>query len=131
MSNSVLLFRPVGPAELALIEKADWRAFPPRLPDQPFFYPVTNEAYATEIARDWNTRYGSTEGFVLRFRVSRSHLELYKRQVVGGKRHEEYWIPAGDLPAFNMNIIGQIEVVARFTEADRIAAEGLTTDARN
>lgn len=33
----------------------------------PFFYPVTNEAYATELARDWNTKYEASgwTGYVL------------------------------------------------------------------
>ncbi|MBX6316429.1 MAG: hypothetical protein IRY99_26480, partial [Isosphaeraceae bacterium] len=44
------LYRPVGPVELALIEATGWRAFPPRLPEQPIFYPVLNEAYARQIA---------------------------------------------------------------------------------
>ena len=48
------LFRPVGPIELALIAESGFRRFPPRLPEQPIFYPVCNEAYAVEIARDWN-----------------------------------------------------------------------------
>ena len=39
----VTLYRPVGPKELVLIEASGWREFPPRLPDQPIFYPVTNE----------------------------------------------------------------------------------------
>ena len=38
------LFRPTGDKELALIRESGWRAFPPRLPDQPFFYPVLSEA---------------------------------------------------------------------------------------
>ena len=50
----VTLFRPVGPAELELIKASGWKAFPPRLPDQPIFYPVTNHAYATQIARDYS-----------------------------------------------------------------------------
>ena len=56
MSNQdvVTLWRPVGPRELELIRKADMRAFPPRLPDQPIFYPVLSEDYAAKIARDWN-----------------------------------------------------------------------------
>jgi hypothetical protein len=33
------LYRPVGPEELELIKQADWGAFPPRLPEQPIFYP--------------------------------------------------------------------------------------------
>lgn len=52
----MLLWRPVGIRELALIFAAKMAAFPPRLPDQPIFYPVLNEGYATQIARDWNTR---------------------------------------------------------------------------
>jgi hypothetical protein len=46
------LYRPVGPKELALIRAAAWREFPPHLPDQPMFYPVLTESYATQIARD-------------------------------------------------------------------------------
>jgi hypothetical protein len=37
-----------------LIEDSGWREFPPRLPEQPIFYPITNEAYASQIAQDWN-----------------------------------------------------------------------------
>ena len=54
MAPVTTLYRPVGPAELALIEAAGWRAFPPRLPEQPIFYPVLNEEYARQIARQWN-----------------------------------------------------------------------------
>jgi hypothetical protein len=50
----MLLYRPVGLNELRLIYQADLRAFPPRLPEQPIFYPVLNEGYAAKIARDWS-----------------------------------------------------------------------------
>lgn len=50
----VTLYRPVSQKELDLIEQSDWKAFPPRLPEQPIFYPVTNEEYAIQITRDWN-----------------------------------------------------------------------------
>jgi hypothetical protein len=56
--RTVTLYRPVGPEELDLIVKSGFREFPPRLSDQPIFYPVTNEAYATQIARDWNVKTG-------------------------------------------------------------------------
>ena len=36
-SETLTLWRPVGPAELALIEAAEFRAFPSRLPEQPIF----------------------------------------------------------------------------------------------
>lgn len=36
----MILYRPVGQEELELIITADYRAYPPRLPEQPIFYPV-------------------------------------------------------------------------------------------
>jgi hypothetical protein len=116
--DTVTLFRPVGGAELALIEAADHRAFPPRLPEQPIFYPVTNEAYATRIARDWNARHNADRrGYVTRFAVKAEFLARYDRRIVGGREHEEFWIPAEDLPAFNAALVGAIELIASFSGA--------------
>lgn len=113
--DTVTLFRPVGPKELELIRKSDWREFPPRLPEQPIFYPVLNKEYATQIARDWNAKRGAGKrGFVTRFRVRREFLEHYDVQTVGGSVHQEYWIPAEELPEFNRHIVGAIEVIAEF-----------------
>ena len=50
------LYRPVGEQELLLIAQSDYTAFPPRLPEQPIFYPVLNRRYATELAQRWTTR---------------------------------------------------------------------------
>ncbi len=111
--ETVTLFRPTGQAELDLIREAGWRAFPPRLPEQPIFYPVLNEEYATQIARDWNTKDGGT-GYVLRFEVSKSFLDRYEVETVGGRMHQEYWIPAAELEALNRSIVGAIEVIATF-----------------
>src|ERR1700722_12687270 len=109
----VTLWRPVGPNELALIRKAGMRAFPPRLPDQPIFYPVLGEEYAVKIARDWNVP-ASGRGFVTRFRVRKEFLDRYEVHEAGGRAHLEYWIPAEDLSAFNRAIVGDIDVVAEF-----------------
>jgi len=111
--DTVTLFRPVGPKELELIEASGWQAFPPRLPEQPIFYPVTNLEYATQIARDWNVR-DSGEGFVTRFAVRAEHVARYPVQKVGGAIHTELWVPAEELEDFNRNIFGLIEVVAEF-----------------
>lgn len=64
----MILYRPVGLGELRLIAAAAFRAFPPRLPDQPIFYPVLTLDYARKIARDWNTRdqQSGFAGFVTR-----------------------------------------------------------------
>lgn len=110
----VTLYRPVGPEELALIAAAGYSAFPPRLPEQPIFYPVTNEQYATQIARDWNTKHGSRRGFVTRFDVDAAYAGRFERQVVGGREHEELWVPAEQLDEFNRHIVGAIEVIAEF-----------------
>lgn len=45
----MILYRPVGTKELELIKQDRYTGFLPRLPDQPIFYPVLNEKYATEI----------------------------------------------------------------------------------
>jgi hypothetical protein len=109
----ITLYRPVGPQELVLIEAAGWRAFPPRLPEQPIFYPVLNEEYAIQIARDWNVKQ-SGAGFVTRFQVRAEFAERYPVQQVGGALHQELWVPAEELAEFNQNIVGRIEVVAEF-----------------
>lgn len=107
------LYRPTGERELALIRESGWCAFPPRLPEQPIFYPVLNEEYATQIARGWNTRDGGT-GYVLRFQVDTEYLAQFPVQTAGARIHQEYWIPAEDLEEFNRHIVGPIEVVSEF-----------------
>jgi hypothetical protein len=88
--ETVTLYRPVGPVELELIKASGWRAFPPRLPEQPIFYPVTNQVYAAQIARGWNVK-ASGAGFVTRFTVNADYLTRFPVQTVGGSIHTEYW----------------------------------------
>jgi len=99
-----------------LIRASRFREFPPRLPEQPIFYPVLTEEYATQIARDWNTKdkRSGFAGYVLRFQVRSDFLQKYDVHIVGSSRHREYWIPAADLPELNANIVGEIEIVAEF-----------------
>lgn len=105
----------MGTNELSLIEKSGFTEFPPRLPEQPIFYPVLNEDYAVQIARDWNAKFNKDKvGFVTRFNVRKDFLDRYERRIVGGSVHEEFWIPSEELNKFNKNIIGKIEVIARF-----------------
>jgi len=46
----MLLYRPVGQAEYELIEQSGFKQFSSRLPEQPIFYPVLNEKYASEVS---------------------------------------------------------------------------------
>ncbi len=114
MVETVTLWRPTGPEELALVEASGWRRWPPRLPEQAIFYPVLNEDYATSIARDWNVK-ASGSGFVTRFEVRKHFLDRYEVHQVGGQTILEYWIPAEDLEELNQNLVGRIELVASFT----------------
>jgi len=113
----VVLWRPTGPAELDLVRDSGWKRWPPRLPDQPIFYPVLNEDYAIRIARDWNVP-ASGVGYVTRFSVKKSYLDAFDVHQVGGQSILEYWIPAEGLEEFNDNIIGLIEIVGEFRPTD-------------
>jgi hypothetical protein len=112
--ETITLWRPVGPVELELIQGQRMRAFPPRLPEQPNFYPVLSEDYAVRIARDWNVA-TSGAGYVTRFRVRCDFLMRYEVHEAGGRANREYRIPAEHLDAFNAAIVGEIEVIAEFT----------------
>lgn len=115
MKTTTTLWRPVGPAELKLIEDSAMTAFPPRLPEQPIFYPVTTLEYAIKIARDWNVP-ASGSGYVTEFEVSNDFLDQYPVEQAGGRAHEEYWIPAEELDQFNAAIVGEIKVVRTYPE---------------
>jgi hypothetical protein len=108
-----ILYRPVGPRELELIAASGYRGFPPRLPGQPLFYPVLNEEYARQIARDWNVP-ASGAGFVVRFGLRKQFADRYAVQTVGGSIHKELWIPAEDLVEMNYNVVGTVEVIAEY-----------------
>ena len=116
-TNTVTLYRPAGPEEMRLVEQSDFSRWPPRLPGQPIFYPVTNEEYAVQITRQWNgADYG--EGYVTRFEVATSFMDNYPIQKVGSGIHTEWWIPAEDLEEMNDNIVGKIEVIGHYKASD-------------
>ena len=108
-----ILYRPVGPKELALIAASGYREFPPRLPEQPIFYPVLNEEYARQIARDWNAK-DRGAGYVTRFAARTEFVSRFPAQTVGGAIHRELWVPAGDLAEMNRHIVGLIRVIAEY-----------------
>jgi hypothetical protein len=110
------LYRPVGQIELDLIEATGWARFPPRLDWQPIFYPVLSEEYATEIARDWNTKdeANGSVGYVLRFTLDDVFAARYEVQEAGGRDRRELWVPADDLETLNDHIVGTIEVIGEY-----------------
>ena len=113
MSPAQTLYCPVNKAELDLIAASGYLKFPPRLPEQPFFYPVMNEEYARQITVEWNVpAYGA--GYVVKFEVKSDYLQKFQVQNVGGLIHNELWVPAEALEEFNDNIVGKIEVIGAF-----------------
>lgn len=114
--ETITLYRPIGQKEYDLIRDSGFRSFPPRLATQPIFYPVLNEGYAVQIARDWNTKDAASgyTGYVTRFEVEADFLSAHAVQTVGSTSHQEYWIPAEDLEQFNQHIVGTIQVIAEF-----------------
>lgn len=114
--GTVELFRPVGLNELKLIHASGMTEFPPRLPEQPIFYPVLSLEYARIIARDWNTKdtASSGVGFVTRFLVDADFVSRYDVQIAGGRDLQELWVPAAELEEFNRHIVGEIEIVETY-----------------
>lgn len=112
--DGMILYRPVGLEELLLLFASGMKGFPPRLPEQPIFYPVLNEGYAAQIARDWNTKSGSCAGYVTRFSMSDSYAVAIPARTVGARRHQELWVPAEKLQEFNAHIEGQVEITGAF-----------------
>ena len=107
------LYRPVGQAEYDLIAQSGFTAYPPRLPEQPIFYPVLNDRYAREIAEKWNKRYADSQytGFVTTFEIDDAYISQFLVQTVGASYHQELWIPAEELENFNHHIIGTISLL--------------------
>jgi hypothetical protein len=111
--NTVTLYRPTGPVELELVKSSNFTRWPPRLPEQPIFYAVTNPEYAMQIALQWNVP-ESGVGYVTRFYVRGSFINRYQVHNVGGAIHTEWWIPSEDLDELNDNIVGLIEVIGTY-----------------
>lgn len=114
------LYRPVGLYELRLIAEANWRAFPPRLPEQPIFYPVLNRRYAEEIASRWNPTDPNSGymGVVTAFEIDDDVVARYEPQVVGASHHEELWVPAEEQRLFERGMNGAISIEVAFVGSD-------------
>lgn len=110
----MLLYRPVGLKELELIAKSGFTAFPPRLLEQPIFYPVLNFEYAEKIAKNWNTQTNTFAGFVSKLEVKDEYLANFEIHTVGSNICQELWIPAAELAEFNLHILGKITIESAY-----------------
>ena len=129
----MILYRPVGLEELALIYDSGMKAFPARLPQQPIFYPVLQLEYAHQTASDWNAKSGGSAGYVTEFKVEDRYISGFEKHKVGGSQHQEFWIPAEQMDEFNKHIVGHIKVVeAYFGDAFQgFVPEGFALQGKN
>lgn len=103
------LYRPINKNELKLIKESEWNGFPPRLPEQPIFYPVLDYNYAKKINK-WNVNaYGN--GYIVEFHIDDDYISEFDIHNVGNRNDNEYWIPSDELNEFNKNIIGKIKLI--------------------
>jgi hypothetical protein len=105
--ETVVLWLPTGPKELALVEASVGRSGHRRCPSSRSSTPFKIEEYAAKTARDWIVP-ASGSGYVTRFNVRKSFLD---HSQVRGQSILEYWIPAKDLSALNASMI---ELVAEY-----------------
>lgn len=113
----MVLYRPVGTKELELIRDSGYAQYPPRLPEQPIFYPVLNEEYAIEIAAQWNVKHNSDhKGYVTQFEIDDAYVWRFPVHTVGAAHHQELWVPAEELETFNRHILGKIQVIHAFSK---------------
>lgn len=121
----MILYRPVGTKELELIKESDYEKYPPRLPEQPIFYPVLNEKYAAEIASQWNVKYNDDHrGYVTRFEIDDEYSRQFEVHTVGAGYHQELWVPAEELETFNRHIIGKIQVISEYAAEEKFRLGG-------
>lgn len=113
--ETITCYRPTGQKELDLVIASGNTQWPPRLPEQPIFYPVSNEQYAIELTQ-WNiSDFG--KGYVTMFEVKKEFMDQYPLKQVGAGKHTEWWVPAEDLEALNNNIVGKIEVIGEYSSS--------------
>lgn len=75
-----------------------------------------NYDYAAQIARRWNTEdeFSGNVGFVTEFELADEFISKYEVRNVGGKEHNEYWIPSEELMEMNKSIIGSIQITGSY-----------------
>ncbi len=114
----MILYRPVGTKELQLIKESGYTRYPPRLPEQPIFYPVLNEIYATEIAV-WNAKYNDDhKGYVTKFKIDDEYFLHFEVHTVGASYQQELWVLTQVMDKFQQHMIGKIQVIRKIYKTE-------------
>lgn len=105
--GKVTLWRSVGQSELDLVASLRWRAWPPRLPNQPIFSAAGDRRYAVQIGRERNVP-AEGVGYVVKFDVARSFLDRHQGYQGGPCDEREYRIPGDEVADLNAHLVGAI-----------------------
>lgn len=108
---ALLLYYPVGQPELDWIAASGWLEFPPCPLEQAVFAPALQPEYAAGLAQEWQVP-SQDVAYVLRFAVDADYAATFPVQTTGRPEQATLQVPAEELPDFNRQILGQIEVVA-------------------
>jgi hypothetical protein len=104
----IILFHAVGSDELELIKRSGWTQFPSRSREEPLFYPILTEEYATQVAREAYVEVDGV-GWVTKCAVSTEFLRKYDVQEIGALYQREYWIPAAELADLNRHLASRTD----------------------
>lgn len=119
MNETTVLYRLISSGEMELIRSVNYVAFPPRLFWRQTFHPVSDEGYATQMARTWNFCDGKPV-YLIRFQVRTDFLQPYEAEIDGTQGCREYRIPSDglqELEELKKNMVGKIEELSEFHSA--------------
>ncbi|OWP61835.1 hypothetical protein CDA63_17265 [Hymenobacter amundsenii] len=100
-SATVLLYQPVGQAELDLIAASDWLELPLQGSEPRVFY--LTQPTAEPMG-------GGAADYLLRLTVDADYAAHFKTATTG-RQPEQLHVPAAELAGFNHQLVGRIEVV--------------------
>lgn len=112
-NETVPLYRPALPTELAGLRDHGFSKWPVLPREQPLFFPVGDERLADAAAKTWTEEHGTTT-YVTRFRVRSRLVNGGKSDQVRSVGEDEWPVAVQDVNALNQNIVGKIEVVREF-----------------
>ncbi len=113
MIETLTLYKPLTPIQLAAVIESGWRSFSLDHPSQKNFYLKVNKNYADLVAKMWSAPKYSA-GYVAELEIEQHFIEQYELQSIAYDDQSEYRIPVEDLNKLNQHIIGLIDVISAF-----------------
>lgn len=113
MNNTIRLYAPVSPHQLAKVINAGWQDFFPCSDEQKYFFPKLHRGFAEMLARQWEARVYSA-GYVVCLDVRYAFINQFPLETVAYEEHLEYRIPSHFLDQFNQSLVSKIQLLSAF-----------------